>query len=366
MTHKYCFEALDRTCRDVTGVDEAFGGKVVVFLGDFRQVLPIVPRGNSFQQIQASLRRSTIIWPRVAIRKLEVNMRVKMSGGADTAKLKKFADYLLRVGDGAIDPSFAKDHVQVPDEMCLAEPSEAGMIDAIYGELGARSDDPAYLCERAILTPLNKTVDALNERITKLFPGGNVRTMLSADEIADEGGAGGHCVSSEFLNTIRVSGMPPHKLDLKLGITVMLLRNVNPAHGHCNGTRYVLTGISRYCLEMRKNGTGETISVPRFMFVTDPKQFPFVLRRRQFPVRPAFAMTINKAQGQTLKRVGVFLPDPVFSHGQYYVAKSRVGEPEHITFCIFPNTAARVHAKKHGGQYTRNVVHQEILRDAGG
>jgi len=364
MTHKHCFEALDRTCRDVTGVDEAFGGKVVVFLGDFRQVLPIVPRGNTFQQIQASLRRSKIIWPRVAIRKLEVNMRVKMSGGADTAKLKKFADYLLKVGDGAIPPSFAKDHVQVPDDMCLAEPSEAGMVDAIYGELAARSDDPAYLCERAILTPLNTTVDTLNDRITKRFPGGNVQTMLSADEIADEGGAGGRSVSTEFLNTIRVSGMPPHKLDLKLGITVMLLRNVNPAHGHCNGTRYVLTGISRYVLEMRKNGTGETILVPRFMFVTDPKLFGFVLRRRQFPIRPAFAMTINKAQGQTLRRVGVFLPDPVFSHGQYYVAKSRVGNPEDITFCIFPSTAARVHAATHGGQYTRNVVQKEILRDA--
>jgi ATP-dependent DNA helicase PIF1 len=42
---------------------------------------------------------------------------------------------------------------------------------------------------------------------------------------------------------------------------------------------------------------------------------PFTLRRRQFPVRPAFAMTINKAQGQTLKMVGIFLPKPVFTHG---------------------------------------------------
>jgi ATP-dependent DNA helicase PIF1 len=42
---------------------------------------------------------------------------------------------------------------------------------------------------------------------------------------------------------------------------------------------------------------------------------PFILRRRQFPVRPTFGMTINKAQGQTLKMVGIFLPKPVFTHG---------------------------------------------------
>ena len=50
---------------------------------------------------------------------------------------------------------------------------------------------------------------------------------------------------------------------------------------------------------------------------------PFKLIRRQFPVQLAFAMTINKSQGQTFERVGILLSDPVFSHGQLYVAFSR-------------------------------------------
>ena len=97
------------------------------------------------------------------------------------------------------------------------------------------------------------------------------------------------------------------------------------------------------------------------MFESDPDEFPFTLRRRQFPVKPAFAMTINKSQGQTLKMVGVYLPEPVFSHGQLYVAMSRVGMPTQIRFAIVPNTAIREYAQRHPGHYTRNVVYTEVL-----
>jgi hypothetical protein len=79
--------------------------------------------------------------------------------------------------------------------------------------------------------------------------------------------------------------------------------------------------------------------------------WPFVLRRRQFPVRVAFAITINKSQGQTFNNVGVYLPSPVYSHGQLYVVIS------HVT--------SSVNIKIFNGQapdgYMRNVVYKEVL-----
>ncbi|TMX04709.1 hypothetical protein EJD97_005663 [Solanum chilense] len=51
---------------------------------------------------------------------------------------------------------------------------------------------------------------------------------------------------------------------------------------------------------------------------------PFKLNRRQLPVAPCFALTINKSQGQSLNHVGLYLPKQVFTHGQLCVALSRV------------------------------------------
>lgn len=79
-----------------------------------------------------------------------------------------------------------------------------------------------------------------------------------------------------------------------------------------------------------------------------PTDLPFEFKRLQFPVRLAFGMTINKAQGQSLDVVGVILQTPCFSHGQLYVAFSRVGRPTSL-FVYAPNNK------------TKNVVYQNAL-----
>ncbi|XP_022178880.1 ATP-dependent DNA helicase RRM3-like [Myzus persicae] len=80
-----------------------------------------------------------------------------------------------------------------------------------------------------------------------------------------------------------------------------------------------------------------------------PNDFPVEFRRVQFPIKVCFAMTINKAQGQTLTYCGVdLLLDNCFSHGQSYVAFSRVGRPDHL-YVYAPQNK------------TLNVVCQEVL-----
>ena len=135
---------------------------------------------------------------------------------------------------------------------------------------------------------------------------------------------------------------------------LMLLRNLNPREGLCNGTRLILkksTSCLLQCKIASGHHQGKDVLIPRIELSAKDGDFPFAWRRRQFPVRAAFAMTINKSQGQTLKQVGVWLDDPTFTHGQLYVAASRVGHPAHLHIAVKTSHQA----------LTRNVVFKEVL-----
>lgn len=147
--------------------------------------------------------------------------------------------------------------------------------------------------------------------------------------------------------------MPPHKLILKIGQPVMLLRNVSPSEGLCNGTRLICRKFNAKLLECEiaiGEHAGKIVFIPRMPLIPTDNSLPFELKRLQFPIRPAFAMTINKAQGQTLEYVGIYLNEPVFTHGQLYVACSRVTNKDNLKICI-----------DHEKYYTKNIVYNEVI-----
>lgn len=124
----------------------------------------------------------------------------------------------------------------------------------------------------------------------------------------------------------------------------MLLKNLDIAKGLCNGTRLIAVRFGRHIIECTfATGArqGQHVLIPRINNYCD-RNYPFRLRRRRFPIRLAFAMTINKAQGQTLTRVEFFLPDDVFSHGQLYVALSRVRNSASIKIQAPSNVIANI------------------------
>ncbi|XP_016178920.1 ATP-dependent DNA helicase PIF1-like [Arachis ipaensis] len=134
-------------------------------------------------------------------------------------------------------------------------------------------------------------------------------------------------LSQDVCNAINCSGLLPHELTLKVGVPVMLLRNIDQSNGLCNGTRLQVRRLGNHvieCITLTGDKVGQVVLISRMNMIPNNQALPFRFQRRQFPIIVSFAMTINKSQGQTLSIVRLYLLRPVFTHGQLYIALSRV------------------------------------------
>uniref|UniRef100_A0A452YN05 ATP-dependent DNA helicase n=1 Tax=Aegilops tauschii subsp. strangulata TaxID=200361 RepID=A0A452YN05_AEGTS len=325
MTKRQAVEALDNSMRDIIGRrDRPFGGKTVVFGGDFRQVLPVVRKGSRGQIINATL-RSSYLWNGMRQLRLVTNMRAHNDPW--------YADYLLRVGNGT-EETDEEGNIRLPEDICVPPTGDGAdlekLIDHVFPALDDNMADPNYMTSRAILSTKNDNIDKINTRMIECFQG-EEKIYHSFDSAEDD--PHGY-YAPEFLNNLTPNGLPPHALKLKINCPVILLRNIDPANGLCNGTRLVVRGFQRNAIDAEivlGQHAGRRVFLPRIpLCPSDADIFPFKFKRKQFPIRLSFAMTINKARGQTIPIVGVYLPDPVFSHGQLYVALSRATAKRNI------------------------------------
>ncbi|XP_024958965.1 uncharacterized protein LOC112499930 [Cynara cardunculus var. scolymus] len=233
MAKRQTVEALDRTMQDITGVRLPFGGKIMIMGGDFRQVLLVMRHGTGAQIVDSSLQMSPI-WSSIKKLRLTINMSALTN--------LWFSDFLLRVGDGneeSVDGHF----IRIPDDMAIPYTNKNelndALIDAIFPSLQTCETASDYIISRVILTTKNEYVDEINDKLIERFCR-KEKIYYSFDEAEDDKN---NLYPMEFLNSLTVSGLPPHYLRLKIGCPIILLWNIDPSNGLCNNTRLICRGF---------------------------------------------------------------------------------------------------------------------------
>ncbi|XP_046660821.1 uncharacterized protein LOC124354421 [Homalodisca vitripennis] len=208
MANKKALEALDRTLQDLRGQEATMGGALLLLAGDFRQTLPVIPRGTPADELNACLKLS-YLWRRVQILTLTTNMRVRLQSDAAS---QEFSERLLQIGNGTFMNSPGNYSITFPEDFCNLAESINDVVNSVFQDIATNYKNHGWLRERAILAPRNDQVTNLNISIQDKLPGA-VTTYKSIDTVIDPEQAVHYPV--EFLNSLEPSGMPSHQLLLK-------------------------------------------------------------------------------------------------------------------------------------------------------
>ncbi|XP_015945759.1 uncharacterized protein LOC107470851 [Arachis duranensis] len=257
-------------------------------------------------------------------------------------QVEEFADWLLQIANGLFrDSSDGKSVIRIPDNLLLDIEFLVlhDLVLYIYPNILLRTSSMDYFKDRSILSPTLDVMTEVNNHVMSLIPS-NEKVYLSSDTLLNEDGhleSELYTMSTESLNALNCSGIPQHRLVLKIGVLVMLIRNIDQSNGLCHG-----------------HNIGEVVFIPKMNMVPNNETLPIRFTRRQFPIMLCFAMTINKSQGQTPSTVGVYLSRPIFTHGQLYVALSRVNSYSGLKI-LFVSSNGIV------SNHTINVVYRKVF-----
>ena len=366
MMNRELLDFLDRFLRSVTNTDMPMGDKLVILMHDFRQLLPVVQRGSRGDIVHSCVTFSNV-WKHFTTLKLTKNMRVELLRVSEdliqSHLLDMHSKWLLSIGEGTVDYAIPGTTIfEIPCQMSCNSLEE--LENKVFGDLHLHYLNSEYLRDRAIMSCTNDVIQMCNQQIVSRLPGEHVicestyRFVNDDDNLRHDTGS---------LACINPSGLPPHVLHLKVGTCIILIRNLNIKEGHCNGTRYIILDLTTRCIRAKKlNATGDgsdEIFIPRIPLRSNESDYPVPFIRMQFPVLLAYYLTISRAQGQTFKKAGMYLPKNVFGHGHMYVGLSRCGDPNGLHIYVDQGEFTHVrHMLEDTKVYCKNVVYTEMLK----
>ncbi|XP_076057277.1 uncharacterized protein LOC143034816 [Oratosquilla oratoria] len=303
MANKNTLTALDITLRDILGNNKFMGGIVFVCAGDFRQILPVIRGGGKDEEIDHCI-KSSYFWE--GLTKLELT--------ENDVENKSFAKSLLGIGTGETGP------VCLPRNFGIKVKTRKDLVKKVYDDIENNNLNVSYFEKRAIISPTNDDVDSINSMVYD-----KIKEQEIVYNSVDTASENDMEIQTSVFNALTSPSLPLHELKVKMGCVLMVIRNICPPK-LCNGTRIIVSNLQKNIIVGKILGgsyAGEQVLIPRITL--EAQDTPVHFKRKQFPVKLSYAMTINKSQGQTFERCGLLLDSvQCFAHGQLYVACSRV------------------------------------------